>query len=491
MHETLNRLFRLAAGYSLVTLAGPLFTIILTPLYTRALSPADYGVVDVAATLSAFVILAALVGMDQALSAHFFDGDTPVQRNLVRTAVIFAGGAGLCVGTGLTLAAEPLAYWLFKDIGRKYILYLLAINAVSAPIYAVIAAALRLWMRVRQINVLGLAFLLATVLSNVVLVLGFHLKATGVVAANVIANVFACGVALWLARDVWRGQFAFPLLKQLALTGLSLLPGAIGYLAFANMDRLILTQFVPFSDLGLYSIANKLASMLYVLLSAVWNAWWPMALEMANQSGAPRLYARMFEYFLVACTGLALGVGIFAPEILMVFTRDLYVPAAPYALTLMVYSGPIGFAAGFFQIGLFVRKKTQWVSVAYLFAAAANIVLNLVLCPRIGVWGSVWATVIAGGILLTGIFIPSQRALPVPYHLGRVLSLSTVYFGLVTAFLIAPVLPASIVAKVGALAILSAMAVATGIIPPRQIRRALASVQYRLAHQAQIGRMHE
>jgi len=45
LRQTLARVIRLTAGYSLVTLLGPVFTVVLTPLYTRLLVPADYGVV--------------------------------------------------------------------------------------------------------------------------------------------------------------------------------------------------------------------------------------------------------------------------------------------------------------------------------------------------------------------------------------------------------------------------------------------------------------
>ena len=72
MRAILPRLVRLSAGYSLVTLAGPVLTILLTPLYTRVLSPADYGVVEAATTVSAFVNTLVLFAMDQALNAHFF-----------------------------------------------------------------------------------------------------------------------------------------------------------------------------------------------------------------------------------------------------------------------------------------------------------------------------------------------------------------------------------------------------------------------------------
>ncbi|MGH2524738.1 MAG: lipopolysaccharide biosynthesis protein, partial [Anaerolineales bacterium] len=196
MRQTLKRFARLTAGYSLVALVGPLFTIFLTPLYTRALAPADYGVVEVAISLSAFVNAFVVFGMDQALSAHFFDGDATHQRRLVTTALVSVVGLGLLASLGLLATALPLAQFLFEDPGRRYILYLLAINSITAPVYTVILAGLRLQMGVRRVNLLALAFLAATITSNVVMVLGLRFKATGVIAANVIANVFACGLGL-------------------------------------------------------------------------------------------------------------------------------------------------------------------------------------------------------------------------------------------------------------------------------------------------------
>lgn len=83
MRSTLKHLVKLTAGYSPVTLIGPLSLIFLTPLYTRVLTPADYGVVDVVLTMVTLITTVVNLGLDQALNAFFYDGDLNYQKKLV------------------------------------------------------------------------------------------------------------------------------------------------------------------------------------------------------------------------------------------------------------------------------------------------------------------------------------------------------------------------------------------------------------------------
>lgn len=484
MRSTLKRFAKLTAGYSLVTLAGPLATIFLTPLYTKVLSPADYGVVDVTLTLGGFIGIFVVLGMDQALSTCFFNGDEDYRRDLVTTAVVYVAGTGLIAGACLALVAVPAARLLFKDPARSTMIFLLAVSLVSAPIYGVINAGLRLRMSVKRVNALGFGYLAALIVSNVTMVLVLHFKATGIIAANVSANLFACVLGLWLAHDIFRGRFSLQLLRRLIPIGAGLLPGALSSLLFLNVDRLILTQFVPQNDLGLYSIANKLASMLVVLIGPAWNAWWPMALEMANEPDAPRQYARMFEYLSVASMFLAIGIGIFAPEILIIFARAAYLPAAPYTLVLLIFYGPLTFMTFCLTIGLYVRKRTLLLSIASIVAAVVNIALNFLLCPLIGVWGAVWATVAAAVAMFIVIYMSSQHVMPVDYRWLRIAALSAIYLGLVAAFVLSPELN-TIGFKIGALLLFVIAVFAVGIVTRSQIQIGLDLIRYRLTSMVQ------
>lgn len=481
MRETLKRFARLTAGYSLVTLLGPLFTIFLTPLYTRVLAPADYGVVDVALTLASFCSILAVLGLDQALSAYFFDRDTPEHpRNLVTTAILSTLALGSVFGLILMGLAQPLATLLFDDPGRVYLLYFLAVHIMASPIIAIVTAALRLRMGIRRVNALALASLLATVSINVIMVLILRLKATGIVAGTALASTLVAGLALGLAWQPLRGRFDWTLARPLWRTGAGLVLGAVSWSLLASADRIILTQYVSLNDLGLYSIANKLATMAYVLISAGWNAWWPIALEMAPQPDAPRQYARMAELFLAASMWLTLAIGGFAPEILALFTRTVYVPAAPYALVLLMYYGPLSFLGSNFQIGLYARKQTHWVSLAFMVAALVNVGLNLLWDGLWGVWGAVAATIVGIVAWLVCLYLPSQRALPIRYAWGKMSLLMVVYLGLVGAFLFAPVFNQFAV-KVGVLALFPLVVVGVGTVSKREISLGLQGMWRRLA----------
>jgi O-antigen/teichoic acid export membrane protein len=486
LRATLKRLAKMTAGYSLVTLIGPVFTILLTPLYTRVLSPADYGVLEVAGAFAGFAGIFTVIGIDLALNALFFDGDETYQRNLVTTALVCVTACGSLVAAFYVVAGARLAVWFFKDAGRVYMFYLYAIGSVSSPIVAVISAALRLRMGVKRVNVLAATSLLANVGTTIVMVLVIRLKATGIVAANMTASVVTCVTGLALAYQSLRGSFSPQLAKPLVRTGLTLVPAVASGLALAIADRLLLVWYVSQTDLGLYSIANKLASMLLVMLGATWAAWQPMALEMANQPDAARQYARVFEYIAAASMLLSLAVGLFAPEILLIFTRAAYVPAAPFTLVLTAYYGPVIFLESSLAIPLYARKRTHIVSVITFISAGVNIALNLLLDPWLGVWGAVLATVLAGGVAMAGTYIAGQRAMWVPYRLPQVCGLGGFYVVLIAAAVLLPAL-GPLAVRLAVWASFALAIAASGIVSRGQIQLAFQSAYTRLSSLVHTG----
>jgi hypothetical protein len=133
-----------------------------------------------------------------------------------------------------------------------------------------------------------------------------------------------------------------------------------------------------------------------------------------------------------------------------------------------------------FFIGLYIQKRTLWISAAYFAAAVTNVVLNLMWDPQWGVWGAVWATV-AAGLLLAGLaYITGQRVFPVPYRLGRLLLLGLLYGAAVALFLLVPAAN-HVAVKLAVLAALAGACVALGIVTPRQLAFAWHAVQRWLA----------
>lgn len=428
MRETLKRLIKLSAGYSLVTLIGPLFTILLTPLYTRVLEPSDYGVVDVAMTLSNLLSLFATLSLDQSLNSLFFDGDDDYRRNLVTTALSIVIVLGCIGGLALFVLAKPAAILLFNNESREITLRILSLNLVFSPVYSVCAVALRLRMGVRRVNALGLVYFFTLALMNILLVLVAGLKATGIVAAYAGASVVGAITGLILIRKPLHGAYTSQLARRLIKTGVGMMPAILGLMLIANADRLILTQYVSPSDLGIYAIANKVASLINITISLVLSAWVPMAIQMSKNEDAPRQFAKIYEYFLAGACILALTAAVFMNEIIQIVARPLYASAAPYAILLMAYTGPILASAALFSIGLYAKQQTHRLSWAYYVAAPLNVGLNLIFIPAWGIWGAILTTLIAGTVLTVMVYVLSQPVFFVPYRWLRISALTMIFF---------------------------------------------------------------
>jgi O-antigen/teichoic acid export membrane protein len=479
-----RRFVRLSLGYGVVGSLSAAFSFLLLPLYTRLLPPAAYGVIDVLLTLTNLIVALVLLGVDQALNAFFFDGDELYQARLSGTAL----GGVLVIAFGIwivLIAAAPLlVYALFGDRQYASLLYLISINVIVLPLLTTLTSIYRLRQRVRRVNFIGLLGLCLNLIAVSIFVLWWRLGLLGIALASFVTQSLTALIILLTLRSELRLQVDRGLLRPLYTAGVGLLPATISWLLLVNIDRLMLTQYVTTTELGLYALANKLATLLTIIFTICWSAWLPMALSMAGESGAAQRYAQMFELFAAGSMVLALTFGAFAPELLGLISRAEYQGAAPYVLALMVFTGPMTFIGACFNVAFYASKRTHLVSVVNLAGALVNIVLNLLLNPWLGVWGAVLAT-LAAGTCSTGLaFVLSRDLLPVSYRWWRLLPVIFFYLSLVTAFVLLP--SATIGWKVAAIILLVGAAVGSDLIP-RQSLKQLRSVLRPAARAAAVA----
>lgn len=428
---------RLTAGYSLASLAGPIFTILLTPLYMHALTPADYAIWDTNWTLGILVLTLGTLGLNSAAGVFFYDGDDAHGRTVVSTAAFVAVGWSLLVALVFAAAARPLASYAFGTEHLAIVLYLSALNLPLAVGFSLIQAALRLRMAVKRSNILAVAYVLLLAGANCLFVLVLRWGVLGIQVATLCVTVV---LVLWGARLTWRDCWARPstaLAWPLVRAGLPFLPNTLAFWALAYVDRLLLPLYgISLGDRGLYAVANRLASALSLLTTPFQNAWGPLSLAIRDDAEAPRTYARVLTYFAVIGLGLALALGLFAGEILAILAfligKADYVAAAPYVPVLSYYVVANG-ATVAVGVGVYLAKRTDVLGWTTLVGAATNLALNLALIPRFGVWGAAWATALGYGLVPLTLYLAAQRIHPIPYEPWRLLATLAIQGGLLFA----------------------------------------------------------
>ena len=106
--KELRRLGKHSVIYGLGGLVSRILAVILLPLYTRFLTPADYGKVETLIALTTVIGIVLRMGISSAFFRFYFDSPEPAARRLVlRTSFWFTMGmATLGLAVGLALSGE-------------------------------------------------------------------------------------------------------------------------------------------------------------------------------------------------------------------------------------------------------------------------------------------------------------------------------------------------------------------------------------------------
>jgi O-antigen/teichoic acid export membrane protein len=423
LRSNFRQLIRTTLGYSMNTLVGPIFTLLLTPLYTRVLGVDNYGVIGVLTPLGVLIFLLGLLGLTSALPVVYYDPQQRQhQQRIATTALWVAALWSIALGVCVFLAAAPITRMAVGQQMREDMPGLVRLMAIGLPfgvIYSIQTTVLRLRFAVWRANLLALLYILATAATNLILVVVLGWGVMGVISAGVLTNLTLAVAGLALAPASLAMLPSAALMRLLLRTSLPLVPANLAVWVLTYGDRLFLPRSVAYQQIGLYDIANKLASALALLVEPFKSAWGPFALSIQQDPNAPRTYSKVLTYYCIVGLGLGLGLSLFAHEALLIITTPQFVDAERYIWLLALTSLSSGFGL-IVTIGLLIEKKLVQVAWLVTASAALNTLLNALLIPPLGVLGAAVATAAAylASALLTA--IRAQRAHPIGYEWRKV-----------------------------------------------------------------------
>jgi O-antigen/teichoic acid export membrane protein len=482
MRQTFKRLTKMTAGYGMIQWAGPFLSFIFTPIITRILSPADYGVTDYLFTISSALGTITSLALPQALTAHYNDKPTPAwKRQVVGSALAVALPLAIGGGLALIILAPQITYRLFGNSQYAPLLQLMGAAFAFGACGSLLTTAAQAELRVRWGMVLSLLNILCIVGGNVLFIVVLRLGVTGMVMTPVVTGITTCVAALVLTRSLI-GKPSPSLAIQLVRSGLVLLPTMAAAWMLQVVDRFFLIDYVSTTQLGYYSIANKFASLLGVAMSPLYSAWTPLAMAMQHDPAARDQYAAIARYLVAVALMGSLALGLFATEILLVFTRVPYLPAAPYVGFLTYIHVFSAISTTLTVIGM-INKQFAAISGSVILGALANILLNFALIPPYGVWGATIATAIGYAVPVGMLFWRVRRNLPTLYPMRLFVAAIAVQLALMIAGLLIPALalPLRVGLKLLVFSVLPLALIGLGVITRQEAQHVRLFVQHRLA----------
>lgn len=395
--------------YFLATLLTQGVQFLLVPLYTRVMTPADYGILTLTTTVNNLLVIVLGLDLAGAVQRVYFNAQTTEERReffgtILAFSIVVPGLATL----GLDRAGAHGWLELFRNVPFHPYLRLTLWTAYGSTFFLLLTTAYATAerpMRLVLLSVLGTAVNVGMALLFVV---ARRQGAVGMLRAGLIGNVLLGVVSCVLLARMAAPVVSMPLLKQSLVYVAPLVVHVTANWAMSLSDRFILEAHVTVAAMGIYSLAVQIGSIVLVVATSVNTGFSPMAMRLLKQTAGGGDLPQIGSYAVAVTAATALAVALLGGDLIRLVTPPAFhaaaalVPwiAAGYALLGVYYV---------VSIGTFFSMRTRWVPVVTWAVAGGDIALNLWLIPRYGIRAAAIDFAIAYGALALLHAVLAQR----------------------------------------------------------------------------------
>jgi O-antigen/teichoic acid export membrane protein len=379
----LKRLVTTGAAYQFGDLLAKGLALLTLPLYTHHLSPQAYGAAE---SLLTAVILASIllrVGVGEAFIRFYFDDtDTARRERIARTATATVAWTTTIAALAAVAEAGPLSRLLlsFED---PLLLDCAVLGLWAFTNLEMAYAQLRVDERARTYVLASGANVAMTVAFTVALVVFAHEGARGLLLGNFGASAVVVLALWWVLRRRFSLRVHVADLRAMLRFGLPTVPADASVYALQVADRFYLFRTYSHTSAGLYSVAIKLATVVFVAVRGFQYAWPPLAYSIESDEEAARLYSVVTTYY-------ALATGVVVCAVALLGRWMVHLLAAPHYFG--AYRALPWLALGWALYGLYlvfvaIAGRARVTSRNFPAAAAGlavNVALLVLLVPSAG-----------------------------------------------------------------------------------------------------------
>lgn len=401
------------AGYAAASIGQRAPALLLLPLYTRALSPEDFGQLSLLMAIAIAVGFLLSFGLETAIFRAWFqhEGD-PARRQQWLTTVATFMLVGPAVGGLLIIAAFSAVPGDPFGVPNGWIALAVACAALGSMTTVLPFALLRAQERLSAYIALSLIFAAtnaaATVTAVVILRWGVPGWLLGTIVGYALTLAVAARITPW--PSLRRNLLSRPDLTAALAFGIPLIPHFAANWTLQLSDRFLLAGLVSFSSLGIYSLAANLAISVLLVTSGLAQGTMPSYARARVVAAARGELTQM----ITNQVRIALLTGLLGALLLPLFVTEL-LPADYRAAAALCPWLSLAFTLGglyFIPMNVIslMAGKTAWAWLASGTGAAVNLALIALFVPSQGLVAAAVATAVGYAVLLLTISAYASRA---------------------------------------------------------------------------------
>ncbi len=384
-------------GFSIL---NQLLYLILIPLIANNLIMEDYGKYSIVSTFQTLIVMFLTLGITSGYQRFYHEEED--KNRFKNTVLSFSIICGLVIGIIIFRLKSIIIKYVFTKVDDSVRLLLFTIIiAWTQSLINIYMFDYSIQNKAFQASIINSVRLIATVMVTGYCLIVLKMGILGTVIAIAIANSLV--LVVLIVRDIKNIRFCFhtEVLRKPLTFSIGLIPGAFSNWILTLVDRFFIRDLMNYGAVAIYSMGYKVGMMMDMgFVTPFSSAFTPVKYKAITEEDGTKTINRIYGMYNYIGSIVVLGISLFAKIIILVLSSSQYIKAL-YIVPIIAFSYYLFGLQMFNNIGLHYANKTIKNSFVLFISALVNIILNILLIPKAGIYGAAIATF--GSFLLSNL----------------------------------------------------------------------------------------
>lgn len=371
---------------SIGTLINKSLLFIMVPLFSRWLSPEDYGTFDLFCTYIALLIPILDLAMGEAIFRFVIDADS---EELKKTYI----SNGLAV-----IMFNALIYIIIAVISYNYFDFKIALPFTFLLLSQLINEYLRSFLRaIKRLDIYSVSSSISVILISIsvsILLLKLNMGLNGILIGYALGYIISNLIIIF-----WSNYIEYFSIKSISINSIRqligysypLIPNNISWWIMNASDRILINIFLGPTANGIYAISNKIPGICSSVFNMFGISWQQAAIENVNSSNRNKYFNEVYNSTISVMISLC-AVILSLNFIIFKFVFDKQYFEGYLYSSILVTAIIFSILSQFFGSIQISFKQPKENGLTNIFGAIVNIVINILFIKSIGIYSAAIST---------------------------------------------------------------------------------------------------
>lgn len=405
--------------FAIGNLGSKLLQFLMIPLYSYTLTTTEFGKVDLIITTVSLIV--------PIISLEIGDG-------IFRFVLDKKGNDKHILQQSLNVLFFPLLiFFIICIIIDQYIsgysILLLGIQTIVTVYFTAIQNYVRAIGSIKQFAFSGILNTFVLVILNMLTLVYLKLGVNGYLLSMIfgllISLIYLCVVEnLWFAFKI--SKIDKKLMGKIIMYSIPLIPNMFAWWLNSASDKYYILFFLGTASNGIYSMANKVPSVVVTLTNIFSQSWQISAVEEHSSKDSKKFNGEIFLYYIIILIMASIGIMSILRYIFKYGLSHAYYDAwkvVPLLLLSVIYSSLSGFLGTLYT----TTKNTVPIMTTTIIGAVINVILSLILVPTLKLQGAALANVISFLSVLIMRYVDLKRDDYIEFNSNNLINYSLIF----------------------------------------------------------------